>query len=146
MEKNRNQQKLAAEPVEEILGRYSLRNPAPELREKVLAIAEQNVRPLPRSEHVLRWALATLAVVVVWSSWMENETGERMARLAAASKKQPVRQIASHEDKVPEIEFSNPILARLLEPRVQLPLPAGYASTRRKFSSPTYFIANGERS
>lgn len=146
MEKKRNQQKLAVDPVEEVLRRYSLMNPSTELRENVLAIAEQNVRPLPRSEHVLRWALATLALVIVWSSWMENETGERMARLAAASKKQSVRLVASHEEMTLEIEFSNPILARLLEPRVQLPLPAGYASTRRKFSPPTYFITNGERS
>jgi len=106
---------------EENLARRRLAAPPESLRARVLtAVAARRRRE--RSEAVLRWAIAALVATLAWAHVQEGRTAERMARAAAAA-----------SGVAPEVERGEMgLIARaLLHPRMPMPLPQGYPSTRR---------------
>ncbi len=113
--------------IEKTLSAYSLASAPSGLRERVLSAASKPAKPLA-SEIALRWAIAALVLTCVWASWQERRTAELMAQTAAKS-----RGVQSYAKKAPQTEPDG-LLARIhqnmLNPRMRMPLPEGYASTR----------------
>ncbi len=109
--------------LEAALGACTVAPPPAGLRERVLERAAKPA-PLPRSEIALRWAIAALVVTMAWADWQERQTAERMAAVARVETR-PIEP-KPHTWKT-----------ALLNPRVTLPLPEGYASVRiaRRVSS-----------
>ena len=119
--------------LEETLRAYRLAAPAQNLRERVLrSISEQP--GLPRFELMFRWALAALILTFVWASWTERQTGERMARLAAASNVRAQSHATAPLGEVPEKDLGEKLIAGLMHPRFRLPLGPGISSTRMNVS------------
>ncbi|HUW61790.1 MAG TPA: hypothetical protein VMZ06_12385 [Candidatus Bathyarchaeia archaeon] len=103
------------------LARRRLAAPPESLRGRVVtAVAAQRRRE--RSEAVLRWAIAALVATLAWAHVQEARTAERMARVAAAASGVTAR------DEGAEMGL---VARALLHPRMPMPLPQGYPSTRR---------------
>lgn len=94
--------------------------PPESLRGRVLTAVAAG-RRRETSEAVLRWAIAVLVATFAWAHVQEARTAERMARLAATS-----GGTVRHESKEAGL-----IARALLTPRMPMPLPHGYPSTRR---------------
>lgn len=116
---------------ERLLDHYALATPSDELRHRVLCSRGKEARPSV-SETLLRCALVVLVATMVWASWQERQTAERMARLARVS-------LAGHVDGSEMDELSNAelyggrLMTALLCPRLKMPIPPGYPSTRLRF-------------
>lgn len=108
--------------AERMLAGLELAKPREALRGRVISgVAAERFRA--RSGRVLRWAVAALVATLAWARVQEDRTAERMARAAAGA--------SGIELRVEEKELG--VLARaLLAPRMPMPLPQGYPSTRRQ--------------
>lgn len=107
--------------VENNLARYRLAAPRAGLRAQVIENAFAR-KQTGREERLLPWAVAVLAVTLVWAHFQEDRTAQRMASAAAASANAFARQAEPQE---------SPAMAALpIHPRMSLPLPEGCASTR----------------
>ena len=119
------------EALEKRLSAYRMDGPDPSLRARILVRAAEPVRT-PRSERLLRWAWAALLITLIWAHWQDRQTGERMAKTARTV----VATETPHENDAAESD------SRWLHPRISLPLPEGYPSTRLRIrigSLPTRF-------
>ncbi len=113
---------------EHLLDHYALAAPLDELRHRVLCSRGKEPRP-PVSESLLRCALVALVLTMTWASWQERQTAERMARLARASLARYVD--AGEMVEIPNEELSGGrLMTALLCPRLKMPIPPGYPSTR----------------
>lgn len=105
---------------------YALSPPPAGLRERVMHAAGRGPR-LPMSEVALRWAIAAMVLTFIWAAWQERQTAEQMARLAQRS---PHRGVEEAEPAPPHEDMHTGIATAWLRPRIKMPLPPGYTSTR----------------
>ncbi|MCX5770471.1 MAG: hypothetical protein NTZ09_09405, partial [Candidatus Hydrogenedentes bacterium] len=103
------------------LAQRRLAAPPASLRGRVLAAVAAR-RRRERSEAVLRWAIAALVATLAWAHVQEGRTAERMARAAATASGVTARD---------EGKEAGLIAHALLYPKMPMPLPQGYPSTRR---------------
>ena len=118
---NKNE-RFTHEDLEQRLGTLCSIEPSPALRARILRNAEQEACTYRRTTIIFRVAVCALLVTLGWAHWKEDDTAERMARAAGMGTEQSDPKLAPGSD--------SSFLARMvLNPRIRMPLPIGYADT-----------------
>ena len=122
MDLMKNNEHFTYEELEQRLATLCPTGPSPALRTRILRNAEREACAYRRTTIVFRVAVCALFVTLGWAHWKEADTAERMARAAGMGTEQSAPKLAPGSD--------TSLLARMvLNPRMRMPLPVGYADT-----------------
>ena len=118
---NKNE-RFTHEELEQRLATLCPTEPSPALRTRILRDTEREARACRRTTLAFRVAVCALLVTLGWAHWKEADTAERMARIAGMGTEQSVPKLAPGSD-------TSFLVRIVLNPRIRMPLPVGYADT-----------------